>query len=148
MCNHECFRYARTGTSRTSLQQHTFDWFGGCSSLLGSSADGNLYLSLHTADPGEDGDQTTDEAAYTNYARVAVPRTAAGWDVTNGVASLVSTASFPQAGATTPELITHIGIGTAASGAGKLLWSGALNSALAVAENVTPEITSLDVTLN
>lgn len=31
----------------------------------------NLYVSLHTADPGEAGDQTTNEAAYTSYARVA-----------------------------------------------------------------------------
>ncbi len=30
----------------------------------------NLYVSLHTGDPGEAGDQTTSEAAYTSYARV------------------------------------------------------------------------------
>ena len=34
-----------------------------------------LYVSLHTADPGEAGDQTTNECAYTSYARVAVART-------------------------------------------------------------------------
>ena len=38
----------------------------------------NLYLSLHTADPGEAGSQTTSEATYTSYARVAVARTS-GW---------------------------------------------------------------------
>ena len=35
----------------------------------------NLYASLHTADPGEAGDQTTNETSYTSYARVAVART-------------------------------------------------------------------------
>ena len=34
----------------------------------------NLYVSLHTADPGEAGDQTTSEATYTGYARIAVVR--------------------------------------------------------------------------
>ncbi len=32
----------------------------------------NLYVSLHTGDPGEAGSQTTNECAYTSYARVAV----------------------------------------------------------------------------
>ena len=32
----------------------------------------NLYLSLHTSDPGEAGDQTSNETDYTNYTRIAV----------------------------------------------------------------------------
>src|SRR3990172_6419624 len=31
----------------------------------------NLYVSLHTGDPGEGGAQTASEATYTSYARVA-----------------------------------------------------------------------------
>jgi len=42
----------------------------------------NLYVSFHTGDPGETGDQTTSECAYTSYARVAVARTTGGWTVT------------------------------------------------------------------
>jgi hypothetical protein len=34
----------------------------------------NLYVSLHTSDPGVGNAQTTNETAYTNYARVAVVR--------------------------------------------------------------------------
>ena len=34
----------------------------------------NLYVSLHTSDPGEAGSQTTNECAYGSYARVAVAR--------------------------------------------------------------------------
>ena len=33
-----------------------------------------FYISLHTADPGETGSQTTSETAYTGYARVAIDR--------------------------------------------------------------------------
>lgn len=40
-----------------------------------------LYVNLHTADPGEAGNQTTSEATYTSYARVAVARTSGGWTV-------------------------------------------------------------------
>ena len=35
----------------------------------------NLYAALHTADPGAAGNQTTSEASYSGYARVAVART-------------------------------------------------------------------------
>ena len=36
----------------------------------------NLYVSAHNADPGEAGDQTTNETSYTSYARKAVARAA------------------------------------------------------------------------
>lgn len=35
----------------------------------------NIFVSLHTADPGETGTQTTSEATYGGYARVSVART-------------------------------------------------------------------------
>jgi hypothetical protein len=47
----------------------------------------NLYVSLHTADPGEAGDQTTSETAYTGYARIPVARTSGGWTITNNSVS-------------------------------------------------------------
>lgn len=54
---------------------------GDATGLRGSSTAGNLYISLHTSDPGATGDQTTNEATYTSYARVAVVRSASGWTV-------------------------------------------------------------------
>lgn len=54
---------------------------GDATGLRGSSTAGSLYVSLHTADPGATGDQTTNEASYTSYARVAVARTSGGWTV-------------------------------------------------------------------
>src|ERR1035438_9604263 len=37
-----------------------------------------LWVALHTADPGNAGNQTTSEAAYTGYARIATQRSGTG----------------------------------------------------------------------
>ena len=54
----------------------------------------NLYVSLHTSSPGAGGSQTTNEAAYTSYARVAVARTSGGWTVTGSSVVPAATVSF------------------------------------------------------
>ena len=83
----------------------------------GSSPATNLYLSLHTADPGVGNDQTTNETAYTNYVRIAVARTTGGWDVpASGATANAALAQFAQCGVTGATL-THVAIGTASSGA-------------------------------
>lgn len=110
---------------------------GDATGIRGSSTAGSLYVSLHTSDPGEAGDQTTNETSYTNYARVAVARTSGGWTVSGDTASNTATVSFPACGAS-GATITHFGIGTDSSGAGKLLFSGALGSSLAVSNGITP----------
>lgn len=91
----------------------------------------DFYLSLHTADPGEGGSQTTNEASYSGYARVAVPRDSGGWTVTGGIASNAAEVQFPLA-SSGPQVITHVGIGIALSGAGGLLWRCALGSPVTV----------------
>ena len=117
---------------------------GDAAGLLPSAAAGNLYISLHTADPGEAGDQTTNETAYTNYARVAVVRSSGGWTVSGTAPTQVAnaaTVAFPQCGASGATL-THFGIGTSSSGAGKLLYSAALTASLAVSNLITPQFTA------
>ena len=99
----------------------------------------NLYVSLHTADPGEAGDQETNECAYTSYDRVAVARSDAGWTVTDNSVSPVADIDFPQATGGT-ETATHVGIGTAASGSGKLLYSGAITPNISISSGVIPRI--------
>jgi hypothetical protein len=101
----------------------------------------NLQVSLHTADPGETGDQTTSEATYTSYARVAVARTTGGWTVTANSVSPAADITFPAATGGT-NTITHFGIGTAASGAGKLLAKGTVTPNLSVSSGVTPRLTT------
>ena len=117
---------------------------GDATGLRGSSTAGVLYLSLHTADPTEGGNQTSSEATYTSYARVSVVRSAGNWTVTlvdvgPSTVTNANQVTFPQAGLASPaNTITHIGVGTAATGTGKLLYSGALTSSLAVSQNITP----------
>ncbi len=101
----------------------------------------NLYVSLHTADPGEAGDQTTNECAYTSYARVAVARSGSGWTVTNNSVSPAAEISFPAATGGS-ETATHWGVGTASSGAGKLLYSGTISPNIAISSGVTPKLTT------
>ena len=106
--------------------------------------DGNtdLYIALHTADPDESGVQTTSEVsviAYVNYARVAVARSGAGWTVSGNTSSNAALIQFAQAGVGSNATITHVSIGTAASGAGQILYSGALNAPLSVANLIQPQ---------
>lgn len=101
----------------------------------------NLYVSLHTADPGEAGDQTTSETTYTGYARVAVARTSGGWTITANSVSPAANIDFPQCTAGTAT-ITHFGIGTASTGAGKLLYSGTVTPNISVSNGVIPRLTT------
>lgn len=101
----------------------------------------NLYVSLHTADPGEAGSQTTSEATYTSYARVAVARTSGGWTVTGNSVSPVSTISFPACTGST-NTITHFGVGSLSSGAGYLFYKGTVTPNISVSSGVTPQLTT------
>lgn len=107
----------------------------------------NLYLAIHTADPGEAGDQTTSEATYTGYARVAVVRTSSGWTVTNNQAVNAADITFPACtgGSNTA---TYASVGTASSGTGKILYSGALTSSLAISNGITPKILAGQLTIS
>jgi len=101
----------------------------------------NLYVSFHTGDPGETGDQTTSECAYTSYARVAVARTTGGWTVTaNSVSPVANVDGVEATGGS--ETITHFAVGTAVSGTGKLLYSGTITPNIAVSSGVTPRLTT------
>lgn len=107
----------------------------------------NLYVSLHTADPGEAGSQTTNECNYTSYARVAVARSGSGWTVSGNAVSNAAAVTFPQCtgGSNTA---TYFAVGTASSSTGKILYSGALTASLAISSGITPEfaIGDLDIT--
>jgi hypothetical protein len=101
----------------------------------------DLYVSLHTATPTASGTQTSSEAAYTSYSRVAVTRTTGGWTVTNNSVSPVATIVFPAATGGS-ETETFFGVGTSATAAGHLLYFGAISPTIAVSNGVTPELTT------
>lgn len=113
---------------------------------LSWDANTDLFLALHTGDPGEAGSQTTSEATYTSYARVTVARTSGGWDVATNTASNDDLLQFPQCTGGT-NTITHVSIGTASSGAGQIIYSGALNASLAVANLIQPQFAANALTI-
>lgn len=102
----------------------------------------NLYFSLHNADVGEAGSQTTNETAYTSYARVAVARSAGGFTVTNNSVSPAANVDFPEATAGT-DTLTHWAVGTASSGTGKVLYKGALGSKMGLFTATTADVITI-----
>ena len=127
------------------------DWtdIGDAGGLQNSVADGVFYVSLHTGDPGETGDQTTSECAYTSYARVSVVRTSSGWTIAGNNCSNTAAVNWPAATGGS-ETATYFGIGTDSSGAGNLIGSGVLSAGLAISSGITPTaaIGELDVTMD
>lgn len=102
----------------------------------------NLYLSLHTATLSASSNQTTSEAAYTSYARVAVARTTSGFTAATAQSSaLVATASFPAATGGS-ETETYAMLGTDSTGTGKNLYFGPVSPTMAISNGVTPQLTT------
>jgi hypothetical protein len=100
----------------------------------------NLYLVLHSADPGEDGTADLYEISYTGYERVAVSRDSGGFTVNGSAASNTLLVQFGKCtgGSTTAShlSITNNGTKTTAS---QILYSGALTTSLNISNNITPQ---------
>ena len=134
--------------SMTNAAEHSFldllflnvDWanIGDAAGLQNSATAGSFYISLHSADPGEAGNQSTNEISYTGYARVGVARTAGGWTRTTSTIANTALVQFPQATGGTATA-THFGIGTDSTGAGNLLLKCALNSSLSISNGIQPQ---------
>lgn len=101
----------------------------------------NLYVSLHTADPGETGTQTTSEITYTSYARTAVARTSGGWTVTANSVSPVANIDF-VAGTGGSGTATYFVVGSLVSTAGKLFYSGTVTPNIVTGNGITPRLTT------
>lgn len=126
-------------TALLNLLFNNTDWanVGDASGLQNSAAAGSFYVALHTSDPTDAGNQTTSEASYTGYARVAVARSAGGWTVSGNQVSNTATVQFGEctAGSAT---VTHFSVGLLTSGPGDILYSGALSASRAVSAGITP----------
>lgn len=109
--------------------------------LRGSSVVGVLYVSLHSDDPSEAGNQTTNEIVYTDYARVSVERTGVGWTVTANSVSPTANIDFPACTGLT-DIARYFGIGTDISGTGKLLYSGTITPNISISDGVIPRLTT------
>jgi len=105
-----------------------------------------LYLSLHTADPGNSGDQSVSEVVYTGYARMPVTRDETGWTVLAGNVYLTGVVEFPNPVAVaTAQVATFFGIGEALAGAGELYYKGALAPPITILLNQPPRIDNMPV---
>ena len=109
---------------------------GDASGLQPSGAAGNFHVALHTTDPGEAGDQTTNEIAYTGYGRVAVAR-GAGFNVVGDAVSNAATVQFGECTAGTATVLFFT-VGTAASGAGSVIYRGQLSASRSISAGITP----------
>ena len=115
---------------------------GDAAGLQNSTTAGSLYLSLHTAYPGEAGVQNTSEAAYTSYARKAVARSTAEWTVTANTVTTDNANAFPAAtGGSETEYF--VGIGRQISGATELDYICPLGTEMGEATATTADVLTL-----
>jgi hypothetical protein len=136
---------SKSNTFENEYQAHVFNnsaivGIGDSGGLLPSSIAGNLYLSLHTSDPGEAGTQAQGEIAYDAYARMAVPRSAAGFSVSGATVTLTNNVDFPEMVTGAGGTVTYFAVGKAASGATNILYSGAVTPTITVENGVTPRL--------
>lgn len=101
------------------------------------NANTNLFIALHTADPGEAGNALTSEATYGGYARATLTRasdfTVAGNQISNANLEQFATCSSGS------NVITFASIVDTASGAGNILVRAALSSSITVSTGVQPQ---------
>jgi hypothetical protein len=97
----------------------------------------DLYMALHTADPGEAGTLATSEISYTGYARKQLARNGTNFTVVGDTVSLAANQDFPASTGGTGGTVTHWSIGTSA---GVMLYRGAVSPTIAVSSGVTPRL--------
>lgn len=118
------------GSGLLALIFNNTDWanVGDAAGLQNSATAGSFYVSLHTATPGVGGNQTTNEVAYTGYARVAVARSGAGWTVSGLNVSNAAPITYPTCTASPGGPVLFVGLGSASSGTGNLQFIGTVPS--------------------
>lgn len=104
---------------------------------LAWDANTDLWIALHTADPGETGTAVTSEATYGSYARIVLTR-ASDFTVSGNTVSNTNLEQF-AACSSGSNTITHASIVTSSSGAGTIIVRAALNSSITVSTGVQPQ---------
>lgn len=111
----------------------------------------NIASALHTADPGEAGNQGTSEIAYTSYARASVARTTGGFTVSGSSPTQVqpvAAVGFP-AGTGGSGTATYFSFGKTGGGATPILYSGTVVPNINTGNGITPQLAqSTTVTLD
>lgn len=83
-----------------------------------------MWVSLHHTAPVWSDSQTQYEISYPGYVRQPIDRSAAGWtyNTATGTASNAAEIEFPNPSGGSSEEVWWVGIGTAETGAGQLLY--------------------------
>lgn len=102
----------------------------------------NLFLALHTANPGDAGTQATSEAAYTSYARKSVARTTGGFTAPSGGSTALAANQDFATGTGGGETCTFFSVGIASSGATSILMSGAISPSIVTGNGIIPRLTT------
>lgn len=109
-----------------------------------------LWVSLHTADPGEAG-STANEGGYAAYTRVETARSTAstGWAATSNATtapasvSPTSVLSFPQNTATSTGTFSYAAVWPSSNATSTgMMYYGALSVTIDFSQNVTPQLTT------
>lgn len=103
------------------------------------------YISLHTATPGAGGNQTTNEATFGGYARVAVTAATGFSAASGGATENTALIQFPECSSGS-NTVTYVAIGTAASGVGQLLYFGALTSSRDISTGIQAQFAASALT--
>lgn len=122
------------------FQNTNWALLGDATGLRGSTTAGSLFAGLSTGTLSDTSTQTSTEAAYTGYARVAVARSSAGWTLSGTSPTQMANAASITFGACTAgsETETNFVIGRDSSGAGEAVYYGVLTASLAVSAGITP----------
>ena len=104
----------------------------------------DFYLALHTSDPGEAGNQTTNEVAYTSYARIPIARSSGGFTVSGNQATNTALVQFPLCTGSSATA-THFSIGTASTSTGQIIMKGPLDSSLPISTGIQPQFPAGDL---
>lgn len=110
-------------------------------------ANANRYIALHTADPGEAGSAITSEATYTGYARVGVVASTGFSAASLGSSSNTGLIQFGEC-TSGSDTITHMSIVDTASGAGIIIYSGALTASRSVSAGIQPQFPISSIVVN
>lgn len=123
---------------------------GDAAGLQNSAAAGSTQISLHTsALTDTDTSMTTNEVAYTGYARPTQARSSAGWTVAGNTADNAALVQFGEMTAGGPDTVVHLGLSFLSTGDNLHLHAD-LTADLVINNSVNPQfaIGALDWTLD
>jgi len=121
-----------SNTAETAVLNQVFK-----GTALSWNANTDLWIALHTADPGEAGTAVTSEATYGGYARAVLTR-ASDFTVSGNQVSNTNLEQFVQCSSGS-NTITYASIVDTASGAGNIIVRAALNTSIPVSTGIQPQ---------